>query len=93
MLRNSSPATPVLVYGNILHEVFQKCLLNNRWDAKWIGEQVDDVLGDSFGELFRVGVGVQTARKDIMLRAKGVETFGKRYMSEKPKVRVFVELL
>lgn len=93
MLRNSSPATPVLVYGNILHEVFQKCLLNNRWDAKWIGEQVDEVLGDSFGELFRVGVGVQTARKDIMLRAKGVETFGKRYMSEKPKVWVFVELL
>lgn len=54
---------------------------------------MDEVLGDSFGELFRVGVGVQTARKDIMLRAKGVETFGKRYMSEKPKVRVvFVQL-
>lgn len=88
MLRNPSPPTPVLVYGNILHEVFQRCLRSNRWGSKWIGEQVDEVLGDSLGELVRVGVGIETARREILLRAKGVETFGNRYMSDKPKVRV-----
>ncbi|THH11174.1 hypothetical protein EW146_g8137 [Bondarzewia mesenterica] len=85
LLRTTSPSTPVLVYGNILHDVFQQSLRSGRWDSRWIENKVDSALNASLGELFRVGVSVETARREILDRARGVSAFGKKYIGCTPK--------
>jgi DNA replication ATP-dependent helicase Dna2 len=86
LVRALSPPTPSLVYGTVLHEVFQTCLQEGRWDAPWIEARVDSALSASFGELVRAGVSLSTAKDEILRRAVGVETFGRRYIGDHPKV-------
>ncbi|KAI9465655.1 AAA domain-containing protein [Lactarius psammicola] len=85
LVRALSPPTPSLVYGTVLHEVFQSCLQEGRWDAPWIEARVDSVLSASFGDLVRASVPLSTAKDEILRRAVGVETFGRRYIGDNPK--------
>ncbi len=86
LVRALSPPTPSLVYGTVLHEVFQSCLQEGRWDAPWIEARVDSALSASFGDLVRASVPLSTAKDEILRRAVGVETFGRRYIGDNPKV-------
>jgi DNA replication ATP-dependent helicase Dna2 len=86
LVRALSPPTPALVYGTVLHDVFQQCLRERRWDASWIEARVDASLSMVFGDLVRAGVTLSTAKDEILHRAVGVETFGERYIGNKPKV-------
>ncbi|KAH9010213.1 AAA domain-containing protein [Lactarius deliciosus] len=85
LVRALSPPTPSLVYGTVLHEVFQSCLQEARWDAPWIEARVDSTLSASFGDLVRASVSLSTAKDEILRRAVGVETFGQRYIGDYPK--------
>ena len=93
LVRALSPPTPSLVYGTVLHEVFQSCLQERRWDAPWIEARVDSALSASFGELVRASVPLSTAKDEILRRAAGVETFGQRYIGDHPKVDTFFNLV
>lgn len=86
LVRAQSPPTPALVYGTILHDVVQKSLQERRWDAPWIEARVDTALSMAFGDLVRTGVTLSVAKDEILRRAAGVETFGKRYIGDEPKV-------
>ena len=86
LVRALSPPTPALVYGTVLHDVVQKCLQERRWDAPWIEARVDTALSTAFGDLVRAGVTLSVAKDEILRRAAGVETFGERYIGDKPKV-------
>ncbi|KAF8273386.1 AAA domain-containing protein [Lactarius quietus] len=77
LVRALSPPTPSLVYGTVLHEVFQSCLQE--------GARVDSALSASFGDLVRASVPLSTAKDEILRRAVGVETFGRRYLGDHPK--------
>ncbi|KAI0290929.1 AAA domain-containing protein [Multifurca ochricompacta] len=85
LVRAPSPPSPALVYGTILHDVLQKCLKEKRWDARWIEAHVDTALSMAFGDLVRAGVTLSAAKDEILRRAAGVETFGQRYIGNKPK--------
>ncbi|KAI0249269.1 AAA domain-containing protein [Lactifluus subvellereus] len=85
LVRAPSPPTPALVYGTILHDVFQQCLRERRWDAPWIEARVDTALSMGFGDLVRAGVTLSVAKDEILRRAVGVETFGERYIGDNPK--------
>ena len=86
LVRAPSPPTPALVYGTVLHDVVQKCLKEKSWDAPWIEARVDTALSMAFGDLVRAGVTLSVAKDEILRRAAGVETFGERYIGDKPKV-------
>jgi len=73
----------------MLHEVMQSCLIHRRWDESWIEERIEQVLRKGLGELFKIGVGVEEARREVKARAKGLKGFAEKYISEIPKVCPF----
>jgi hypothetical protein len=85
----SSPNTPSLLYGNILHEVIQECLKQDRWDSDFIEREIDTRLENDLGELLRVNLKVEEAKQAILERGKGVGIFGERYIGASPKVLAF----
>lgn len=92
LVHSSSDVTPALVWGNMLHTVVQSCLSENRWDEKWIDEQIDIVLRTGMGELAKLDLTVEHAKREILARSKGLKTFGDRYLSPgKPKVLRFID--
>lgn len=89
LVRSSSDITPSLVWGNILHEVMQTCLLANRWEKSWIEDLIEDNLLKNLDQLVKIGVGLEEATREVKLRSKGLRLFSERYIAELPKVSCF----
>ncbi|EKM53179.1 uncharacterized protein PHACADRAFT_147492 [Phanerochaete carnosa HHB-10118-sp] len=85
LVRSATDVTPALVWGNILHEVMQTCLREGRWDKSWVDDRIEEVARTSLGDLMRLDVDVDQAKREVWARAGGLETFAARYMFNSPK--------
>ncbi|KAJ8085344.1 DNA replication endonuclease-helicase Dna2 [Marasmius tenuissimus] len=85
LIRSSTDMTPSLVWGNMLHTVFQTCLAARRWDDRWIDQQIDEVVRSNLADLVRIEMNVEMGRSQVKARAKGIQTFFERYLSDDPK--------
>lgn len=90
MVRSASDMSPALVWGHILHTVVQACLSARCWNDRWLEEKIDQVVRENIVDLFRISVNVETAVREVKARAKGVQSFFDRYISETPKVHSFI---
>jgi hypothetical protein len=86
MVRESSDTTPALVWGNVLHEVMQRSLRDGSWAQTDIDARIDDIIHTRLGDLIQLGVGVDGAKREVKIRAKGLRTFADRYIASTPKV-------
>lgn len=86
LVRSSSDTTAALVWGNMLHEVMQRCLSTERWEESFVDERIDEVVGKGLAELVKIGVNVGDAKREVKARAKGLQGFSKRFIGEVPKV-------
>ncbi|KAI5999994.1 Dna2-domain-containing protein [Pisolithus albus] len=85
LVHSTSDTTPSLVWGNILHEAMQTCLLANRWDKAYIDDLIEDIITRNLSELVKIGVTIEEAIREVTLRSKGLRVFSKRYIAEEPK--------
>ena len=58
----------------------------NRWDSRFIDDEVDDVARRKLPDLLRIEKTVEEATAQVKDRAVGLEAFSKRYMGKVPKV-------
>ena len=89
LMRSQSDFTRALVWGSILHEIMQRCLSTQRWDAESIEEFVDECIRKDLTKLVQIDAGVEEAKVEINKRAIGLKTFGKNFLGEVPKVVYF----
>ncbi|TFK37115.1 DNA replication factor Dna2-domain-containing protein [Crucibulum laeve] len=85
LIRSSSDITPALVWGNMLHEVMEMCLREQRWEEAWVGERIDGVIERGLSELVKLNITVENAKQEVIKRASGLKAFAERYLSDKPK--------
>lgn len=90
LVRSSSSMTPALVWGNMLHTVLESCLRTNQFDELWVNSQIETVVQSGVSDLVQINTTIEDAQKEVKLRAKGIHTFAKRYISDRPKVRLFL---
>lgn len=95
LVHSSSDVTPSLVWGNILHEVMQKCLREGQWGSDWIDDKIAKVVrgedgGRGLADLVKLGVTVEEAIREVKARAGGLRAFGERYISQTPKVNTCI---
>lgn len=86
LVRSSSDMTPALVWGNMLHEVVQMCLLDNSWDEGRVNAKISDVVKSGLGDLLSINIGVEQAEHEVKARASGLKAFSARYIAHTPKV-------
>jgi DNA replication ATP-dependent helicase Dna2 len=70
----------------MLHEIMQACLVEGRWDAKFIDDKTSEIVHAGMDSLVRLDVNVDTAKVEIRKRAKGLEAFSRRFVGDSPKV-------
>ncbi|KZT00075.1 Dna2-domain-containing protein [Laetiporus sulphureus 93-53] len=85
LVRGSVDVTPSLIWGNLLHEVMQACLTEERWDQKWIEQTIAEIVRKNLGELLRINIGVEQAITEVKARAIGLRSFSEKYIAQKPK--------
>ncbi|KAM6495129.1 Dna2 domain containing protein [Amanita muscaria] len=85
LVRSSTDYTPALVWGNMLHEVMQTCLSENKWEAAYIDEQIGLVISRGLMDLVRIDTSVHEAWRELHERSKGLQAFAAKYLSQVPK--------
>ena len=89
LVRSTTDITPALVWGSMLHEVMQRCLLEKRWDEEWIDKCLHNAISSGLGELVKLGLSEEIALIEMRGRAKEFKVFAERYMGDVPKVIFF----
>ena len=79
-----------MVWGNILHDVMQKCLAARRWDDAYLEDLIDKGLRANLNELVKINVGIDEAKVEVKKRAQGLKSFGRRFIADEPKVLIFL---
>jgi DNA replication ATP-dependent helicase Dna2 len=76
------------VWGSLVHGIVQQSLKDGRWDSIAIAAKVDQLLKSPNGisEVFRLGISIEEAKREISLRTQGISNFGKRYFGKEPQV-------
>ena len=88
LVRSSTDYTPALVWGNMLHEVMQTCLTENKWESSYIDAQIEQVLSRGLMDLVRINTTINEARRELHERSRGLPAFVAKYLSHIPKVRI-----
>jgi DNA replication ATP-dependent helicase Dna2 len=64
-VKATTEASAPLVYGTMLHEVFQAALLANRWDLHFLASLIDRTVAGHVEDLYSIKVGLHNAREHM----------------------------
>ncbi|POR34455.1 DNA replication ATP-dependent helicase/nuclease DNA2 [Tolypocladium paradoxum] len=85
-VKATSEASPPLVYGTILHEIFQEALLANQWDLPFLARVIERITEKHVEDLYTIKVGMATAREHLQSKMTELSYWAKAFVSSQPKV-------
>ncbi|KYK55055.1 DNA replication factor Dna2 [Drechmeria coniospora] len=90
-VKATSQASPPLVYGTILHEIFQEALLVNKWDIPYLTEVIEKITSAHVEDLYTIKVEMPIAREYLLSKMTELSYWAKAFVSSKPKADAVVE--
>ncbi|KAK4044231.1 hypothetical protein C8A01DRAFT_31544 [Parachaetomium inaequale] len=90
-VKATSGATPPLVYGTILHEVFQEALMANNWDLGFLGSVIDKTLRKHLEDLYVIKVTFEDAHAHVLSKMSELKTWAQAFVAVSPKPNAFVQ--
>lgn len=81
----SDPSAP-LVYGTMLHEIFQEALLANTFDRLSLSKIIDRITEKHVEDLYTIKVGIPIAKEYLQSKMLELSHWAKAFVSSKPKV-------
>ncbi|PHH71433.1 hypothetical protein CDD82_6504 [Ophiocordyceps australis] len=90
-VKATSEASPPLVYGTMLHEIFQEAMMANRWDLGFLGRVIDDVIKKHIEDLYIIKVDVAAAREHLQSKMTELSHWARAFVSVEPRPEAVVE--
>ncbi|KAK4242778.1 hypothetical protein C8A03DRAFT_11057 [Achaetomium macrosporum] len=90
-VKATSEATPVLVYGTILHEVFQEALMANSWDLGFLGSVISKTLQKHLEDLYVIKVSLEDAHSHLLSKMSELRSWAEAFVAASPKPNAFVQ--
>lgn len=85
-VKATSDASPPLVYGTLLHEIFQEALLSNDWSPVFLNGAIERAMKKHVVDLYMIKVSFTDAREHLSSKIPEVRGWAERFMSSYPKV-------
>ncbi len=85
-VKATSEPTPPLIYGTMLHEIFQDALLANQWDLPFLSKIIDTIAEKHVEDLYSIKVGLPTAKEHLQSKMMELSYWAKSFVSPKPNV-------
>ena len=85
-VKATSEANQSIVYGHILHEIFQEALRANQWDDDFMTELIQRVATKHLEALFEVNIEHPIAVEQLKARAVDLQAWAEIFVAAKPKV-------
>ncbi|KAK5987854.1 DNA replication ATP-dependent helicase/nuclease DNA2 [Cladobotryum mycophilum] len=83
--------SPPLVYGTMLHEIFQEALFANKWDLAFLAKIIDNIMDKHVEDLYTIKVGMATAREHLQSKMMELSCWAKSFVASKPQADAIVE--
>lgn len=90
-VKATGEASAPLVYGTILHEVFQEALMANNWDWSFLGPAINKTLEKHLEDLYVIKVSVDDARAHVRSKMPEVRAWAQNFVSAHPKSDAHVQ--
>ncbi|KAL2133720.1 hypothetical protein VTI74DRAFT_1846 [Chaetomium olivicolor] len=90
-VKAASEATPALVYGNILHEVFQEAMMANNWDLGFLGSVIGKILRKHLEDLYVIKVSLEDAHGHVLSKMPELKSWAQAFVAASPKPNAFVQ--
>jgi DNA replication ATP-dependent helicase Dna2 len=86
-VKATSEASPPLVYGTMLHEIFQEALMSNQWDLPFLARLIDKIMEKHVEDLYTIKVGLPSAKEHLLSKMTELSCWAASFVSAKPQVR------
>ncbi|ESZ93988.1 hypothetical protein SBOR_5629 [Sclerotinia borealis F-4128] len=83
--------SPAMLYGTILHEIFQAAMLANRWDALFLGELIDKLAQRHLENLYVIKVQIPQAVEYLHSKMGELQAWAALFISSQPKPEALVK--
>ena len=87
-VKATSEASPPLVYGTLLHEIFQEALLENKWDRAFLSKVIVKITDRHVEDLYTIKVSMALAREHLETKMAELSYWATAFVSSQPKVRI-----
>jgi len=85
-VKATSDASPPLVYGTILHEIFQAAMLANRWDTEWLSGLIESVAIRHIEDLYTIQLQMPQAVEYLRSKMPELQSWAELFVSSQPNV-------
>lgn len=86
-VKATSEASPPLVYGTLLHEIFQEALLVNKWDRPFLTSVIESITERHVEDLYTIKVSMALAREHLESKMAELSYWATAFVSAQPKVK------
>ncbi|KAL2692172.1 hypothetical protein Neosp_002578 [[Neocosmospora] mangrovei] len=90
-VKATSPPTPPLIYGTMLHEIFQEALLANKWDLPFLCSVIDRITDKHVEDLYTIKVGLASAREHLQSKMNELSYWAGAFVSSQPTEDAVIE--
>ncbi|PTB39468.1 hypothetical protein M441DRAFT_196792 [Trichoderma asperellum CBS 433.97] len=90
-VKATSEASPPLVYGTMLHEIFQEALLANRFDLGYLSELIDKNIERHIEDLYTIKMGIAAAKEHLQSKMTELSYWAKSFVASQPQADAIVE--
>ncbi|EHK18219.1 uncharacterized protein TRIVIDRAFT_159356 [Trichoderma virens Gv29-8] len=90
-VKATSEASPPLVYGTMLHEIFQEALLANKFDLPSLAQLIDKNIEKHIEDLYTIKVGVAAAKEHLQSKMTELSYWARSFVAPQPQADAIVE--
>lgn len=92
-VRATGAPTKPLVYGTILHEIFQEALVKMDFTLQFLKGVIETTIKEHLEDLFAIQIPPQTAQLELSEKMTAIREWADRFISPVPKVGLLCLLL
>ncbi|KAK3945578.1 hypothetical protein QBC46DRAFT_430115 [Diplogelasinospora grovesii] len=90
-VKATSEASPALVYGTIIHEIFQEALMANNWDMDFLASLIAKILQKHIEDLYVIKVSMDDARQHVLSKMPELRSWAQAFVASEPKPQAVVQ--
>jgi DNA replication ATP-dependent helicase Dna2 len=85
-VKATNTASPPLVYGTILHEIFQAAMMANRWHSEWLNELIETITKRHLEDLYTIKIQIPQAIEYLQSKMGELQSWAEVFVASQPKV-------
>jgi len=90
-VKATGDTSPALVYGTLLHEIFQEALMANKWDSQYLASVIDKAMKKHIEDLYVIRTSFDDAREHLLSKMTEIRHWAQLFVSSYPRPDAVVQ--